>query len=146
VVDAQIRAAEERGEFENLPGKGKPIPGVGEPDDELWWVKGLIKREGLPTEAMLPPSLRLRKEIEGLPKRIASLRSERAVREHVAELNRQVVEWIRIPVGPQVPLRPVDVEEIVRLWTESRTPAPGEPVQPVAVPAARHRWFRRRPT
>ena len=28
VVDAQIRAAEARGAFDNLPGAGKPIPGT----------------------------------------------------------------------------------------------------------------------
>ncbi len=41
VIDKQIRAAHERGELDNLPGSGKPIPGAGAPHDELWWVKGV---------------------------------------------------------------------------------------------------------
>lgn len=40
LVDQQIRLAQERGEFDTLPGAGKPLPGRGEPDDPHWWVKG----------------------------------------------------------------------------------------------------------
>ncbi|HVD28538.1 MAG TPA: DUF1992 domain-containing protein, partial [Mycobacteriales bacterium] len=39
VVEAQIRQAQERGDFDDLPGKGKPIPGLDDPDDEQWWIK-----------------------------------------------------------------------------------------------------------
>jgi hypothetical protein len=35
-VERQIREAQERGAFDNLPGAGKPIPGIAEPDDEHW--------------------------------------------------------------------------------------------------------------
>ncbi len=34
----------ERGEFDDLPGKGKPLPDAGEPYDELWWVKAWLRR------------------------------------------------------------------------------------------------------
>jgi hypothetical protein len=43
-IDEVIRAAECRGEFENLPGAGKPIPGAGTKDDDLWWVRSWIER------------------------------------------------------------------------------------------------------
>ncbi len=46
-VDKAIREAEERGAFADLPGTGKPIPGAGQPDDELWWVKAKLRREKL---------------------------------------------------------------------------------------------------
>ena len=49
-VDRKIREARERGEFDNLPGAGKPIPDLGKTHDELWWVKRLLKREGLSFE------------------------------------------------------------------------------------------------
>lgn len=39
-----IREAIEAGEFDNLPGKGKPLPGAGTKDDELWWVRDWLKR------------------------------------------------------------------------------------------------------
>jgi hypothetical protein len=143
VVDAQIRAAEKRGAFDNLPGSGKPIPGLMDPDDPMWWIKGFIKREKVPTEMLLPPSLALRREIEKLPGTVGKLRSERAVREHLADLNERIRRWIQIPVGPQVPLAPVDADAVVARWMEHRRPAPPPPAEP-APPAPRRRWWRRR--
>lgn len=49
-VDRIIREAMERGEFEALPGAGKPIPGAGQPDDELWWVREFIQRNAAAEE------------------------------------------------------------------------------------------------
>ncbi len=43
-IDEIIKKAEEEGEFEDLPGTGKPIPGAGKKDDDLWWVRSWIKR------------------------------------------------------------------------------------------------------
>jgi Domain of unknown function (DUF1992) len=39
-----IREAIESGDFDDLPGAGKPLPGAGNPDDELWWVREWIQR------------------------------------------------------------------------------------------------------
>ena len=39
-----IRETIEAGEFDALPGAGKPIPGAGVPDDDLWWVREWLKR------------------------------------------------------------------------------------------------------
>jgi hypothetical protein len=39
-----IREAIEAGELDALPGAGKPIPGAGVPDDDLWWVREWLKR------------------------------------------------------------------------------------------------------
>jgi hypothetical protein len=47
IVERRIREAMERGEFENLPGAGKPIPDLDRPEDELAWVKRWMKREGI---------------------------------------------------------------------------------------------------
>lgn len=119
VVDRQIRLAQERGDFDNLPGTGKPLPGHGEPDDELWWVKGYIKREGLSTEPLLPTSLQLARQIERLPETVRKLRSEYAVREAVRELNNRIVAYLRAPTPPHVPVRPVDADEMVAAWRGS---------------------------
>ena len=43
-VDRIIRESMEAGDFDDLPGEGKPIPGQGTKDDELWWVRGWLKR------------------------------------------------------------------------------------------------------
>lgn len=47
LAEAQIRAAAERGEFDGLPGLGKPIPDLDAPYDELWWVRKWMEREGV---------------------------------------------------------------------------------------------------
>ncbi len=57
-IDRQIREAEERGEFDDLPGAGEPLPGLDKPFDELWWVKDKLRREGL---TYMPPSLAVRR-------------------------------------------------------------------------------------
>ena len=141
-VEAQIRTAQQRGAFDNLPGAGKPIPGLMEPDDPMWWIKGMIRREDVPVGAMLPPSLALRREVERLAETVRPLRTEKAVREHVQELNTRIRRWIHIPVGPQVVLGPVDVDEVTAAWRAERTPT-REPDP--APPARQPRWWRRRP-
>ena len=141
VVDAQIRAAGARGAFDNLPGAGKPIPGLLDPDDPTWWIKGFIERENVPTEMLLPPPLAMRREIERLPETVRTLRTEQAVREHVEDLNHRIRRWIQIPIGPQVPLAQVDVGEIVAAWAEERRPAPAPAPTPALAP--RRRWWRR---
>ncbi|MFL6219846.1 MAG: DUF1992 domain-containing protein, partial [Actinomycetes bacterium] len=60
-VERRIREAAERGEFDNLPGAGKPIADLDKPHDELWWVKDKLRRENL---SYLPPTIALRKEAE----------------------------------------------------------------------------------
>jgi hypothetical protein len=56
-----IREAQQRGEFDNLPGAGKPLPGLDDPPDELWWIKEKLKREQL---SLLPDSLQIRLDLE----------------------------------------------------------------------------------
>lgn len=119
-IDKQIREAMDRGEFDNLPGTGKPIPGQGQPDDELWWVKDYVRREGLSTEALLPTPLQLRREIERLPETVEGLRSEQAVRDAVSKLNLRIVDWLRAPSGPQVHLAPVNADQVVEQWRVKR--------------------------
>jgi len=62
----------------------------------------------------------LRKEIERLPQAVRELRTEDAVREVVAELNRRIMEWLRVPSGPQVVVVPVNVDEVVARWRADR--------------------------
>jgi Domain of unknown function (DUF1992) len=47
LVERRIREAMERGDLDNLPGAGKPIPDLDENEDELAWVKRWMKREGI---------------------------------------------------------------------------------------------------
>ncbi len=45
LVDRLVREAIEAGEFDGLPGAGKPIPGAGGADDDNWWIREWVKRE-----------------------------------------------------------------------------------------------------
>jgi hypothetical protein len=118
-IDRQIRQAQERGDFDDLPGAGKPLPGYGQEYDEDWWLKSLIERENL--TGVLPGTLALRRQLEDLPQTLAKLRTEQAVRETVAALNEQVLRAYRgLLEGPTVPLRRVDVERAVADWRAAR--------------------------
>lgn len=118
-VDRQIREAQERGDFDNLPGAGKPIPGRGQPDDELWWLRQYMAREKL--TMALPTSLQIRKEAEDVLTRVAKERRESAVRRIVDELNDRIRAEIRTPTaGPPLRLAPLDVDVVVEAWRERR--------------------------
>ncbi|PZF96747.1 DUF1992 domain-containing protein [Micromonospora deserti] len=119
-VEAQIRTAQERGEFDNLPGMGKPIPGRGVPYDESWWIKSFLEREALPSDLLLPAPLLLRRRVEQVPDEVRDLPTEESVRGYVADLNVQIVAWLRNPTGPQVVVRPVNADETVRRWRADR--------------------------
>lgn len=137
-IDRQIRTAQERGDFDDLPGAGKPLPRTDDPNDELWWVKNYVRREGLSTEALLPTPLRLRKEIDRVPDTVRGLSSEQLVRDVVEELNLRIVDWLRTPSGPRVPIAPVNADKVVEQWRADRAAAARESTQePVDLPRNR---------
>jgi hypothetical protein len=47
VAEDKLAAAIAAGEFDHLPGLGKPHPIFDEPYDPLWWVRRKLAREGL---------------------------------------------------------------------------------------------------
>ncbi|OEV09157.1 DUF1992 domain-containing protein [Streptomyces nanshensis] len=113
-VDRQIREAEERGAFADLPGAGKPLRDANAPYDENWWLKRKMRDEGL---SHLPPTLALRKEAEEALKAAAAARSEREVRQIVEGINDKIREALRRPPsGPPLNLTPYDVEHVVADW------------------------------
>ena len=117
-VERQIREAAERGEFDNLPGAGKPIADLDKPHDELWWVKDKLRRENL---SYLPPTIALRKEAEDALAAAYRAGSEEQVRRIVADINRKITEGNRKAAeGPPLNLMPFDVERVVRTWRERR--------------------------
>ena len=152
-VDQQINEAAERGAFDNLPGAGKPLPKRADQDGQTW-LRDYLRREGVSAEELLPAPLKLRKEIERLGDTVQDLRSEREVREVVAGLNRRIVEWRRIPVGPPVTLPLVNADAMVSRWRDARRPGPPDSSPPAAghpvaaMASSPPRWWhrlRRRP-
>jgi Domain of unknown function (DUF1992) len=142
-VEAQIQEAQNKGGFDNLPGAGKPIPHLADPPDADWWVKDFIRREKIDADALLPPALLLRKEKERLRETVLKLRTERDVRDHVAELNKRIMDCLRDSTGPVIPVGRVDPDEVVRQWALDR-PAPAPvPPKPVAEPVKKTSWWQR---
>ncbi|HEY2225500.1 DUF1992 domain-containing protein [Actinomycetospora sp.] len=142
-VDEQIRKAMEAGQFDDLPGAGKPLtlPSL---HDENWWIRSKLRAEGVSTDALLPPSLRLRKEIEGLDDAVRDLRDEDAVRQVVVELDRRVVDHLRAPSGPAVPIRRPSADTVVERWREVRAASRPAPRPASTPPPGPHRpWWRR---
>ncbi|MCK0111842.1 DUF1992 domain-containing protein [Ornithinimicrobium sp. F0845] len=121
-VDLEIEQALRRGEFDNLPGAGKPIKNL-EQNDPDWWVKGLIEREKLDLSSALPTVMALRQERRGFPESLAGISDEVAVRERLEDYNQRVLEDRRKPVvGPNPPAVAgrVDVDEMVAQWRQLR--------------------------
>jgi hypothetical protein len=118
-VERQIREAQERGEFDDLPGAGKPLPGLTGQYDEMWWVKQVAERERVP---VLPPMLALRREAEDLLDSLEGVTSEASVRDLVDDYNARVADAIRRPQdGPLFAIpRRLDVDEVLAEWARRR--------------------------
>jgi hypothetical protein len=149
-VERQIRVAEARGAFENLPGTGKELTDLDSRPDEMGWVLNYLRRENADIAALLPPALALAKEVDLLPEQLSKLRSEAAVRLAVDDLNSRIRRAHRFPQdGPPIRVWIVDVEPEVARWRADRaTPPVDEPEIEVVTalePGRRTgRWRRRR--
>ncbi|GAB3775971.1 hypothetical protein FB382_004276 [Nocardioides ginsengisegetis] len=146
-VDQQIRVAMAKGEFDNLPGAGKPITDLGPTHDPDWWLKKLVEREHI---AVLPASLQLRKDDAELDALLDRLNVEAEVRREVEEFNARVIAArYRPPEGPPLITMPRDVDSTVAGWRQRRTArlaahraTPAPTPAPVAESPKRC-WFRR---
>jgi hypothetical protein len=140
-VDLQVKQAIERGDFDDLPGAGKPIKDLGSHHDPDWWVKQLVEREKI---TVLPPSLALRKEDAELDDRLDRLNVESEVRREVEDFNDRVIKArYRLPEGPPLITMPRDVEATVAAWRERRDARRAARPGPAVPPRRRHWWNRR---
>jgi hypothetical protein len=149
-VDSQISRSIERGDFEELAGAGKPIPGLHREETAYDWAVAKARREGVDTAAMLPPGLALRRERDELPARAARLASEADVRALAADYDARVEAFWRRPQESRWSPVPglADVEALVTGWHRSRPAVPPPPAPEPPAPQRRRRfprWRRRRP-
>lgn len=144
-VETAIQLAIRRGEFDDLPGAGKPLQGLGTHHDPDWWIRRKIETENL--SGLGPPALLLRVEDRGLNGELDQLSREDDVRDALADFNRRVVDARRqLNGGPPVvtPTRDVDAE--VAAWHHRRDARAAEEAAAAAAdetPATARRWFRR---
>ena len=116
-IDRQVREAQERGDFDGLPGAGKPLPDLDRRDDD-WWLKRLLQREGV---AVTPPTIAIRVEVEQARERASGAADEAEVRAILGAVNEKVRRINRLgAAGPPSTVMPVDVEEAVARWRERR--------------------------
>lgn len=146
-VETAIQQAIRRGEFDDLPGAGKPIPGLGASHDPDWWIRRKIQAEQL--TGLGPPALMLRVENTELDARLDELTREDDVREALEDFNRRVVEARRqLLGGPPVvtPTRDVDAE--LAAWAQRRDARLSVEAEADAAPRSRRRrrrWRRAAP-
>ena len=114
-VEIAIQQAMRRGEFDDLPGAGKPLADLGTVRDPDWWIRRKIERENL--TGLGPPALTLRTEDARLSDRLDELPTEARVREALDDFNHRVREARRqLLGGPPVITRPRDVEAELEAW------------------------------
>lgn len=118
-IETAIQIAIRRGDFDDLPGAGKPIPGLGTHHDPDWWIRRKIQSENL--TGLGPPAIMLRGEDKGLDERLDLLSREADVREELEGFNRRVIEARRqLQGGPPVVTSPRDVDAEVEAWAARR--------------------------
>jgi hypothetical protein len=150
-VERQILTAQAQGAFDNLPGAGKPIPGLDRPWHELSWIANYLRRENVDVAALLPPALALAKEIEVLEERLLKERSVSRVRDIVEDLNDRIREAHQRPQsGPPIRVHALNVDDVVERWTCARAAedaalAASAETSGQTRPTPRRSRFRRRP-
>jgi hypothetical protein len=145
-VENAIQQAIRRGDFDNLPGAGKPLPGLSGHHDPDWWIKRKIESEKL--TGLGPAALRLRVESAELAETLDAFTREEDVREAVEDFNRRVIEARRqLLGGPPVVTPTRDVDDEVREWRARRAQRQADAAAQDAPPARpRRRWWRRHPS
>ncbi|WP_261165343.1 DUF1992 domain-containing protein [Microbacterium sp. Marseille-Q6965] len=144
VVEQAVQQAIRRGEFDNLPGAGKPLEGLGERHDPDWWVRRKIEREQL--TGLGPPALALRVEHAEFAERLDALSHERDVREYVDDFNARVRQArLQLLGGPPVVTPEHDVEAELAAWRERRAARARAAARArEQEPQPPRRWWRRR--
>lgn len=119
VVESALDRAIKRGDFDDLPGLGKPLTGLHGSSDPDWWIKQKMNDEGI--NGVAPAAFQLRKENAVLEDTLDAFTAESDVREYLAGFNARVREAVMdLRDGPPVFTPPRDVEKEVAAWRQRR--------------------------
>ncbi|MEJ1087950.1 DUF1992 domain-containing protein [Microbacterium sp. Mu-80] len=144
-VETAIQIAIRQGAFDDLPGAGKPIEGLGTHHDPDWWIRRKIETENL--TGLGPPAIMLRTEDRELDASLDELGREDDVRAVVDDFNRRVIEARRqLSGGPPVVTKTRNVDAEVAAWRQRRQVAKKADAAAESAPTRppRRRWRRRR--
>ncbi len=88
IVENRIRQAQKEGQFDNLPGKGKPL----KLDDDSMVAPHLrASYRILKNAGLLPPEMQLRKEVNELRELLNEVQCEKDARLLVREINEKIL-------------------------------------------------------
>ena len=119
VVESALDRAIKRGDFDDLPGLGKPLTGLHGSSDPDWWIKQKLDSEGI--NGVAPAAFQLRKENAVLEDTIDAFSTETDVRDYLAGFNARVREAVMdLRDGPPVFTPPRDVEKEITAWRRRR--------------------------
>ena len=118
-IEELIHQARAEGAFDDLEGKGKPIPGLDAPYDPDWWVKKLLEREKL---SVLAPALAIRAKVSRALEEIWRVRNENEVCQRVTAINAEIVRANRtVAEGPPTNLAPLEIDAVLMEWRRRRS-------------------------
>ena len=81
-IERTIREAADAGEFDDLPGAGKPIPDIDHPYDAAWWVRRWFEKN-----RDLDRQVEVAAEVQRRLPSVMAQESEADVRDGLEELN-----------------------------------------------------------
>jgi hypothetical protein len=117
-IDVQIMKAQQEGQFDHLESPGDAFAGLDEPYDPDWWLKQLIKREGLHA---LPEMQVLKREVEDFRIAMPGIVSEDEVRSRILAFNVRIDAVNLTNSAPlSHDLSALDIECLVAAWRRAR--------------------------
>jgi hypothetical protein len=120
-IEAQILKAQQEGQFDGIASAPDPLADIDEPYDPDWWVKKLIRREGL---TVMPERLALKREISEFIATLARRTREADVLADLERLNARIAEANLIDDSPvSCDLSRLDPVRIVAMWRRARSPS-----------------------
>jgi len=128
-IERIIREAAETGAFDDLEGRGRPIPDLDEPYDPAWWARRWLRRNrelDAVTEVAAEVSRRLPRVLAG--------GAEVAVRAGLEELNGLIAA---LDASVEVPARlgPLPIDRILAGWRTRHGQTRDRPISPGSVSA-----------
>lgn len=119
IVESALDKAIRRGDFDDLPGLGKPLTGLHNSEDPDWWIKQKMDREDM--SGVAPAAFQLRKENAVLEDTLDKFSREADVRAYLSGFNDRVREAVMdLREGPPVFTPPRNLDAEVAAWKTRR--------------------------
>lgn len=145
-IERQIQDGQRNGAFDQLPGHGRPIDGIGIIHDDLWWAKAKLRDEDI---EILPPTIAIRAErAEAIESAMRAV-SDAQVRAIVDGVNARI-RYVNsyATSGPPSTTVTIDVEELLVRWRaasplDTAVTPDREPTAAAVVESSVDRWWQR---